>query len=220
MRLSGKFITVEGIDGSGKSSHIETLSKLIREHGIKLINTREPGGTALGEKLRELLLSEPMSLRTETMLMAAARIEHVETLILPALREGTWVLSDRFSDSTMAFQGGGRGLSIDKLNQLKEWSIGEFQPDLTLLFDIDPEVAFNRISGNRILDRFEKEKRDFHIKVRDAYLDIYYNDLAQFKLGKTKAPRFNKIDSSMKIEDVKKEAIKCILNFIARNKTQ
>ena len=165
-----KFITFEGVDGAGKSTHLDWFANALRQRGIDLLVTREPGGTPLGERLREILLNQPMHAETETLLMFAARREHVEQVILPALQRGTWVISDRFSDASFAYQGGGRGVSLDKLEQLEQWVHSDLQPDLTLLFDIPIEVARQRLSNNESLDRFEQEQGGFFEKVRQAYL--------------------------------------------------
>ena len=168
----GKFITFEGIDGAGKSSHMASVSELIRAQGFQVVSTREPGGTPLGEKLRELLLHESMHLETEAMLMFAARREHLACVIEPALARGDWVVCDRFSDATYAYQGGGRGLDKEKFSVLEQWVHGHLQPDLTFLFDLPPAVAGERIANQgRELDRFEQERADFHVRVRSAYLE-------------------------------------------------
>lgn len=168
----GKFITFEGIDGAGKSTHIATVAELVRSRGLTVVSTREPGGTPLGEKLRELLLHEPMHLETEAMLMFAARREHLAEVIEPALERGEWVICDRFSDATYAYQGGGRGLDKQKCAALEQWVHGHLQPDLTFLFDLPPDIAGGRIAAQgRVLDRFEQEKTDFHVRVRAAYLE-------------------------------------------------
>lgn len=168
----GKFITFEGIDGAGKSSHIAGVVGLLRAHGLNVIATREPGGTPLGEKLRELLLNKAMHPETETLLMFAARREHLAQVIDPALARGDWVVCDRFSDATYAYQGGGRGLDKNKFADLEQWVHGHLQPDLTFLFDLPPSVAGERITAQgRELDRFEQEQADFHIRVRLAYLE-------------------------------------------------
>lgn len=168
----GKFITFEGIDGAGKSSHIAGIAEFLRQRGINVVSTREPGGTPLGEKLREMLLHEKMHLETEAMLMFAARREHLALVIEPALDRGEWVICDRFSDATYAYQGGGRGLNKEKFAQLEQWVHGHLQPDLTLLFDLAPEIASQRIAAQvRELDRFEQERADFHQRVRLAYLE-------------------------------------------------
>jgi len=156
-----KFITFEGVDGAGKSTHLEWVAKQLRSRGIDLLVTREPGGTPLGEQLRNILLHHPMHAETEALLMFAARREHVEMVIRPALQRGTWVISDRFSDASFAYQGGGRGVSLEKLEQLERWTHGDLQPDLTFLFDIPIEVARQRLANNVSLDRFEQEQGDF-----------------------------------------------------------
>lgn len=171
-KTHGRFLTLEGIDGAGKSTHLEWLAEQLRTAGKTVVLTREPGGTPLGEKLRALLLSEPMHLETEALLMFAARREHLAQVIEPALARGDWVISDRFTDASFAYQGGGRGLPIAKLEQLERWVQGERQPDLTLLFDVPLEIAQARMRGSRAeLDRFEQEQADFHGRVRQAYLD-------------------------------------------------
>ena len=168
----GKFVTFEGIDGAGKSSHIDGVVDFLRRHGLSVVSTREPGGTPLGEKLRERLLSDAMHLETEALLMFAARREHLAQLIEPALARGDWVVCDRFSDATYAYQGGGRGLDKTKFAQLEQWVHGHLQPDLTFLFDLPPAVAGQRIAAQgRELDRFEQERDDFHSRVRQAYLE-------------------------------------------------
>ena len=167
----GRFITLEGLDGAGKSSHLEWLVAALRARGLAVVQTREPGGTALGEKLRTLLLTEPMHLETEALLMFAARREHLAQVIAPALARGDWVVCDRFTDASFAYQGGGRGLAEDKLNALESWVHRDLQPDLTLLFDVSSELARKRIVGmDRPLDRFEQERADFFDRVRAAYL--------------------------------------------------
>lgn len=170
--MHGKFITLEGLDGAGKSTHLARLVELLRSRGKTVVETREPGGTSLGEKLREILLSQPMHLETEALLMFAARREHLAQVIVPALERGDWVVCDRFTDASFAYQGGGRGLDVAKLEALETWVQGGLNPDLTLLFDVPTEVAFGRVRGmGRELDRFEQEKADFFERVRAAYLD-------------------------------------------------
>lgn len=167
---NAKFITLEGIDGAGKSTHLNWLAERLRSQGKNVLVTREPGGTPLGEALRELLLHQAMHLETEALLMFAARREHLDKAIIPALHEGTWVISDRFTDASFAYQGGGRGLEESKLKILEQWVQQDLQPDLTLLFDVTLEVSRKRLSSNASLDRFEQEKQDFFQRVRDAYL--------------------------------------------------
>jgi len=181
--MRGKFITFEGIDGAGKSSHVEWLAEQLRGKGLNVQVTREPGGTELGEKLRELLLNEPMHLETETLLMFAARREHLARLIEPALARGEWVVCDRFSDATWAYQGGGRGLDKSKFLALEHWVHDHLHPDLTLLFDLPLDVARERIVlANRVLDKFEQERADFHERVRQAYLDRAHGNPARMRV--------------------------------------
>jgi dTMP kinase len=165
----GRFITVEGIDGAGKSSHIEWLREYLTAAGHAVVVTREPGGTPLGESLRSILLNDPMSPETEMMLMFAARAEHLASVIRPALESGAWVISDRFSDATYAYQVGGRGVAEQKFLALEALVQAGLQPDRTLLFDVSVETAQARLHDTRILDRFEREASDFHQRVRDAY---------------------------------------------------
>lgn len=162
-----KFITFEGVDGAGKSTHLAWFAAALRERGMDVLVTREPGGTPLGERLREMLLNEPMSMGTEAMLMFASRLEHVEQVIAPALLCGKWVISDRFSDASFAYQGGGRGMDWDRLRQLEGWV--SVAPDLTLFFDVPVEVARARLANNATLDRFEQEEGEFFERVRAAY---------------------------------------------------
>ena len=169
--MRGKFITLEGIDGAGKSSHIATIVGVLVRYGMQVLVTREPGGTELGEKLRELLLHEKMALETETLLMFASRVEHLRRAIEPALERGVWVVSDRFTDATFAYQGGGRGLAWDRIGALEAWVQQGLQPDLTLFFDLPVEVGLGRRKqASLALDRFEQEDREFFERVRGGYL--------------------------------------------------
>jgi dTMP kinase len=177
-----KFITFEGIDGAGKSTHLEWFAENLRVRGLHVLVTREPGGTPLGERLREILLNQPMRAETEAMLMFAARLEHSEAVIKPALKQGTWVISDRFSDASFAYQGGGRGVPLTKLDQLESWVLEGLQPDLTLLFDLPVEVARQRLSNNVSLDRFEQEQSSFFENVRQGYLERYRKTPQRFAL--------------------------------------
>ena len=190
---SGKFISFEGIDGAGKSTHIAFVAERLRARGLTVITTREPGGTALGEKLRELLLHEKMHLETEALLMFAARREHIAQVIEPALARGDWVITDRFTDATFAYQGGGRKLSLDKLAVLENWVHPYLQPDLTLLFDVPLDVARARLDATRELDKFEQEKAEFFAATRAEYL----RRAAEFPT------RFHVVDSTQAIEDVR-----------------
>ncbi|RJF95830.1 dTMP kinase [Noviherbaspirillum saxi] len=191
----GKFITFEGIDGAGKSTHLAFVADLLRERGKSVVMTREPGGTPLGEKLREMLLHEKMHLETEALLMFAARREHLAQIIEPALARGDWVISDRFTDATFAYQGGGRKLPFAKLEALEQWVHPTLQPDLTFLFDVPLDVARARLDATRELDKFEQEKAEFFAATRDAYL----RRAAQFP------ERFRVIDSSRPIDMTRQE---------------
>lgn len=171
MTVRGRFITFEGIDGAGKSTQIEVVANALRGRGLPIVITREPGGTQLGEALREVILHQPMTVATETLLMFAARAEHLERVIHPALQAGTWVLCDRFTDATYAYQSGGRGMSAERIAELEQWVHPDLQPDLTLLFDVPPDIAAARLARARSADRFEAEQVDFFGKVRRAYLD-------------------------------------------------
>ena len=191
----GKFITFEGIDGAGKSTHIAFAAEWLRAKGKKVVVTREPGGTPLGEKLRELLLHEKMHLETEALLMFAARREHLAQVIEPALARGDWVISDRFTDATFAYQGGGRKLPLSKLETLEQWVHPNLQPDLTLLFDVPLEVARARLDAAREPDKFEQEKADFFEATRREYL----RRAEQFP------KRFHRIDSTQSIPAIQVE---------------
>jgi dTMP kinase len=168
----GKFITLEGIDGAGKTTHLAWLAGLLRQRGISLTVTREPGGTPLGERLRELLLDRAQRLHraTETLLVFAARREHLDKVILPALKSGNWVLCDRFTDATFAYQGGGSGVSWADIAALERLVQGDLQPDMTVLLDVPPGLGRQRSAQARPPDRFEQEQEAFHVRVRDAYL--------------------------------------------------
>ncbi|HNL21933.1 MAG TPA: dTMP kinase [Rhodocyclaceae bacterium] len=171
--MRGRFISLEGIDGAGKSTQHAWLVDELRRRGNTVVATREPGGTPLGEKLRALLLAEPMHIETEALLMFAARREHVAKVIEPALARGDWVVCDRFVDASFAYQGGGRGLDWRKLEALSNWVLGDLQPDLTLIFDAPVEVAQKRLhAGTPNPDRFEQEQSAFFERVRAAYLRI------------------------------------------------
>ena len=190
--MTAQFITFEGIDGAGKSTHIEFVAALLAERGIKVVRTREPGGSDVGEQLRTMLLHQPMHLETEALLMFASRREHMARVIEPALTRGDWVISDRFTDATFAYQGGGRGLSITKLTRLEQWVHPHLQPNLTLLFDVPLDVARSRLQASRQLDKFEREQSEFFERVRTEYL----RRAAQFP------ERFRVIDSTQSIDQV------------------
>jgi dTMP kinase len=185
--MRGRFITFEGIDGAGKSTQHAWLVEYLRAQGRDVVATREPGGTPLGEKLRALLLAEPMHLETEALLMFAVRREHMAEVIEPALLRGAWVVCDRFVDASFAYQGGGRGLAWEKLEQLSAWTLGQLQPDLTFIFDAPVAVAQGRLSkasasSGVARDRFEQEQAAFFERVRAAYLRIAAENPLRVKL--------------------------------------
>ncbi|SFP36109.1 thymidylate kinase [Nitrosomonas cryotolerans] len=168
----GQLITLEGIDGAGKSTQLTWIKEFLQRRGITVITTREPGGTSLGEELRAILLDNNLTIHpeTETLLMFAARREHLDKVILPALERGDWVVSDRFTDASFAYQGGGRQVKKIKLEVLEQWIQGRMQPDLTLYFDVPVELGRQRIGAINSTDRFEKEQGDFFNRVRAVYL--------------------------------------------------
>jgi dTMP kinase len=190
---AGRFITFEGIDGAGKSTHIGFVTDLLKAAGKTVVSSREPGGTALGEKLRELLLHEKMDLETEALLMFASRREHIAQVIEPALARGDWVLSDRFTDASFAYQGGGRGLPRAKLEDLERWVHPRLQPDLTLLFDVPLAVARERLDATRTLDKFESEEAAFFERCRNEYL----------RRAAASAGRIVVVDSTRSIDEVR-----------------
>jgi len=193
--MRGKFITLEGVDGAGKSTHLDWIAARLGAAGKKVLVTREPGGTPLGEELRKLLLTQAMHLETETLLMFAARREHLEQLILPALAAGTWVLSDRFTDATFAYQGGGRGLDLGRIESLEKWVHQNLQPDLTLVFDLSvDEAKRRRLAATADPDRFEQENLVFFERVRSVYLAR----AAQY------SERIKLIDASRSVSDIRK----------------
>jgi dTMP kinase len=176
----GRFITFEGIDGAGKSTQIAFLAEHLRARGHDVLLTREPGGTELGEKLRALVLHEAMDARTETLLVFAARAEHLARVIRPALAAGRWVVCDRFTDATFAYQAGGRQLPAADIEALERWVHPDLQPDCTLLVDVPPAVAAARLASARPADRFEAEQGAFFARVRAAYLARAQRDPGRF----------------------------------------
>lgn len=199
--MAGRFITLEGIDGAGKSSHLTFIAARINARGIEAVTTREPGGTTLGEKIRSIVLNEKMHGDTETLLMFASRTEQLAQIIKPALMRGAWVLCDRFTDSTFAYQCGGRGLPEPRIAAMEEWVHGDLQPDLTLLFDAPLAVARERLDkGTSIPDKFERETSDFFFNVRSAYL----KRAAQFP------QRIKVINSARSLVDVRAELVTLI----------
>jgi dTMP kinase len=202
--MRGKFLTLEGVDGAGKSTHLDWIAKRLEAAGKTVLVTREPGGTPLAEELRKLLLSQTMHLETEALLMFAARREHLDKLILPALAAGNWVLSDRFTDATFAYQGGGRGLDLGRIEILENWVHRGLQPDLTLVFDLSVEEAMRRrAAAGAAPDRFEQENLEFFERVRAVY--------------RARAERYPQrirlIDAGQTIEDIRKLLEQTLVTF-------
>ncbi|SMN12606.1 Thymidylate kinase [Bathymodiolus heckerae thiotrophic gill symbiont] len=169
----GKFITIDGVEGAGKSTQIDFICQYLADKGVNVVLTREPGGTAIGEKIRTLLLSNStgeMHADTELMLMFAARNEHIQSKIIPALAQGNWILSDRFTDASYAYQGGGRGLDVARIAQLEDWVLRAFTPDMTLLLDVSVDIGMKRVESRGKKDRIEQEDFDFFNRVREAYI--------------------------------------------------
>ena len=191
----GLFLTLEGVDGAGKSTHVQWLVEQLTERGVQVVCTREPGGTELGEKLRALLLHETMSLECETLLMFAARAEHLQAVIEPALRVGQWVVCDRFTDATFAYQGGGRELGIERIAALERWVHPALQPDCTWLFDVPLAVARERLDRTREQDRFEQEAAAFFERTRAVYL----------ARAQQEPLRIQRVDATQSIEQIRKQ---------------
>jgi len=202
--MNAKFISIEGIEGAGKSTQLAFIQRYLSDNGKPLIVTREPGGTPLGEEIRSLLLTPTdtgMAVDTELLLMFSARAEHVARVIKPALEQGEWVISDRFTDATFAYQGGGRGISQQRISELANWTLKGLKPDLTLLFDLPVEVGQQRVlSRNQGVDRFEQEKLDFFQKIRTCYLER----------AKQEPNRIKVIDSSQSIADIQSQLVKIL----------
>ena len=200
----GKFITLEGMDGAGKSTHIPNIITALKARGVEVVSTREPGGTRLGEQLRALLLHDAMHPETETLLMFAARREHIANVIEPALKRGAYVLSDRFTDATYAYQCGAKGVASSKIKQLEKWVQGSLQPDLTLLFDVPVEISMKRLTMAREPDKFEREDAKFFDKLRQAYLTRAVENPARFRV----------IDANQTLDKVKAEVNKMLEEII------
>lgn len=201
----GKFITLEGLDGAGKTTHLPWLAGFLQARGIAVCITREPGGTPVGERLREIVLDgdERLNPETEALLMFAARREHLDRVILPALNAGKWVLCDRFTDATYAYQSGGSGVPWAQVEILERWVHGDFQPDLSLLFDVPPEIGRQRSRGARNPDRFEQEAQEFHARVRAAYL----------RRAREHPSRIRVVDASLGPDDVQAELERCLITI-------
>jgi len=203
--MQGKFITLEGIDGAGKTTHLSWLAGVLRERGIAVTVTREPGGTQTGERLRELLLDRAQRLQpeTETLLMFAARREHLEQVIVPALRAGNWVLCDRFTDATFAYQGGGSGVPWERIQALEQWVQGGLQPDVTVFFDVMPQVGRSRSSRIKSPDRFEQEDEAFYQRVREGYL----------RRAREHPSRIRVVDAGADLPEVRKQLDEIVLTL-------
>jgi len=204
---NGKFITLEGSEGTGKTTNMLAIKDFLEQQGIEVVMTREPGGTPIAEKIRDLLLDKEntdLCSDAELLLMFAARCQHLNELILPALEQGKWVISDRFSDASFAYQGAGRGLSWERITILKDWVQGETSPDMTLLFDLPVEVGMARAKKRGPTDRFEEEKIQFFKKVRQGYL----------QLADAEPQRFNIIDAAKNLEQVQSQVLKHIEDLL------
>jgi dTMP kinase len=205
----GLFLTLEGAEGVGKSTNIEYITQYLEQRDIEYVLTREPGGTQLAEKIRNLLLAvheEPMSELTELLLVFAARAQHLDKVIQPALSKGKWVVCDRFTDATFAYQGAGRGLSVETIGQLQLLVQGQLRPDLTLILDLDPEIGLARASNRGELDRFELEQQSFFRHVRQGYLDI----------AQAEPERCKVIDASKPLTDVKLDLLAALEQGLSR----
>ena len=199
----GRFVTVEGIEGAGKSTQMDVIRQYLEERGISVVMTREPGGAPLSEAVRTLLLdpdNRGMSSDTELLLVFAARAEHLHKVIRPALESGDWVLSDRFTDATFAYQGGGRGIEAARIAILEEWVQGPLRPDLTLLLDVPVEAGMSRIAGRGKPDRFEREDRQFFQRIRDSYL----------QRAAAEPQRIRLIDARAPVQQVSREALAAV----------
>jgi len=203
---AGKFITLEGSEGAGKSTAMEAVQAWAQQNGVDFIVTREPGGTPLAEKIRDLLLDKnhtSMSDDTELLLMFAARAQHIHELIQPAIADGQWVLCDRFTDATYAYQGGGRGIANERIAQLEQWVQGDLRPDLTLLLDLPVEQGLARAGQRGDLDRFEQEQTAFFERVRLAYLERARQFSHQYRI----------IDASQDVDSVRKQIVEVLTGF-------
>ena len=203
--MRGKFITLEGIEGSGKSTSLDTIRKNLETLNIEFILTKEPGGGPLGKDLRKMLLDKKTSISSEVelLLMMADRKNHIDNIVEPSLEKGIWVISDRYLDSSYAYQGGGRQIDVSKINLLTELLKLPI-PDLTLLFDLSPEIALRRAKNRSELDRFESEPMDFHQRIREAYLTLANDNIERYVV----------IDASKDIQNVKDQVQKQLNHFI------
>jgi dTMP kinase len=207
MTIKGRFITLEGSEGAGKTTNMFYIKDICEAKGFKVICTREPGGTNISEKIRELLLDKnnnSLLTDTELLLMFAARSQHLNELIIPALNRGDWVISDRFTDASFAYQGGGRGMSWERISRLRDWVQGKLRPDLTLLFDLPVKTGMARAKKRGPTDRFEQEDIEFFDKVRQGY----------FRIATEEKQRFSIVDANQTEAQVKKQVEEIVSDFI------
>ena len=206
MKQRGRFITLEGGEGVGKSTNLEFLEQTLRQKGLPVVVTREPGGTSIAERIRSLLIDKdqgPLALESELLLVFAARADHLKQVICPALEQGSWVLCDRFTDATYAYQGGGRGMNPAHIEYLELWIQQGLQPDLTLLFDAPVNLGMSRVVQRGERDRFEVEQMDFFERIRQAYLDR----------ARRNPGRIRVIDAGRPIEEVKADVLRIVLEL-------
>ena len=206
--ITGRLITLEGIEGAGKTTQLQVLRQHLRALGIEVCLTREPGGTPMAEKIREILLdlnTPEMAADTELLLMFAARADHLANTIRPALAKGQWVLSDRFTDASYAYQGAGRGVAADRIERLEEWTQGELRPDLVLLLDLPAELGLERAGSRGAHDRFETETLDFFARARQCYL----------QRASQHPQRYCIVDASTSAEEVSRQVLKAVEKYIA-----
>lgn len=204
----GKFITVEGGEGAGKSTNIAFIKSYLEQHGIRVIETREPGGTAISERIRGILLDskvQNMCADTELLLMFAARAQHINEVIGPNLQQGNWILCDRFTDATYAYQGGGRGIDMQRIEALEDWVQGDLRPDLTVIFDLPVEQGLERAGKRSEPDRFEQENIEFFTRVREAYL----------QRARLSPQRYAVIDASPEITQVQQQITQVLSKVLA-----
>ncbi len=206
--MPGKFITIEGGEGVGKSSNIAFIAELLRQHGKEVVLTREPGGTPLAERIRTLLLDKnesAMCVDTELLLMFAARAQHLAEVIIPGLHAGKWIVCDRFTDATYAYQGAGRGIAISRIAQLENWVQAELRPDITVLLDLPVAEGLQRASHRSAPDRFEQERADFFERVRQGYLELAHADPRRYRV----------IDASPELTVVQQHISKALLPYLS-----
>ncbi len=203
----GLFITLEGIEGAGKSTAVDFIEDFLTKEGHDVIKTREPGGTVIGEQIREILLkneNDTLTYDTELLLVFSARAQHIQEVILPALSSGKIILCDRFTDASYAYQGGGRGIDASRINLLEKWVQGDLRPNLTLLFDLDVSIGIQRTKKRSYADRFEQEEVNFFEKIRNTYLERAKNEPQRFRI----------INSASSLESVKEQIITILKDFL------